>query len=39
MEENTKGKPRYRQPTIRVLDESEVLAALQMTSAASTWWT
>jgi hypothetical protein len=38
MGQDAKTKPRYQTPTIRVLDETEVLAALQMTSAASTWW-
>jgi hypothetical protein len=28
----------YGQPTIRVMDESEVLAAFQTTSAGITWW-
>jgi Coenzyme PQQ synthesis protein D (PqqD) len=28
----------YGQPTIRVMDESEVLAAFQVTSAGITWW-
>lgn len=39
MDQPAKAKPSYQKPTIRVLDESEMLAALQMTSAASTWWT
>lgn len=38
MDQGAKAKPRYQKPTIRVVDETEMLAALQMTSAASTWW-
>jgi hypothetical protein len=38
MDQGAKPKASYQKPTIRVLDETEMLAALQMTSAASTWW-
>ena len=31
-------RPAYGQPSIRVMDESEVLAAFQVTSAGVTWW-
>lgn len=35
-------RPKYVQPTLRVMDESEILAAFQMTaariSAAGCWW-
>jgi hypothetical protein len=28
----------YEAPTIRVMDEQEVLSAFQVTVAATTWW-
>ena len=28
----------YETPTIRVMDEKEVLSAFQVTVAATTWW-
>ena len=30
--------PAYQKPTIRVMDEKEVLSAFQVTVAAITWW-
>ena len=30
--------PRYQNPSIRELDEKEVLSAFQVTVAAVTWW-
>lgn len=38
MDQRAKPKPSYQTPTIKVLDETEMLAALQVTSAASFWW-
>jgi hypothetical protein len=32
------GLPAYQKPTIRVMDEKEVLSAFQVTVAAITWW-
>lgn len=31
-------KPSYQAPTVRVLDETEMLAAFQITSAGTSWW-
>ncbi len=31
-------KPTYQKPAVKVLDESEMLAAFQVTSAISGWW-
>jgi hypothetical protein len=32
-------KPKYETPTVKVMDESEVLTAFQVTAAgASMWW-
>jgi hypothetical protein len=30
--------PKYQTPVIQVMDESEVLAAFQITSAGASWW-
>jgi hypothetical protein len=30
--------PAYQKPTIRMMDEKEVLSAFQVTVAATTWW-
>ena len=30
--------PAYQKPTVRVMDEKEVLSAFQVTVAAITWW-
>jgi hypothetical protein len=30
--------PAYQKPTIRVMDEKEVLSAFQVTVAAISWW-
>jgi hypothetical protein len=30
--------PAYQKPSIRVMDEKEVLSAFQVTVAAITWW-
>jgi hypothetical protein len=35
--EATATRP-YEAPTIRVMDEQEVLSAFQVTVAATTWW-
>lgn len=36
----TNAKPKYETPTVRVMDESEVLTAFQVTAAGATmWWT
>jgi hypothetical protein len=32
------GLPAYQKPSIRVMDEKEVLSAFQVTVAAITWW-
>ena len=32
------GRPVYQKPSIRVLDEKEVLSAFQVTVAGMTWW-
>jgi hypothetical protein len=39
-DDESRGQQRsvYGQPTIRVMDESEILAAFQTTSAGITWW-
>jgi hypothetical protein len=31
-------RPKYEPPTIRVMDETEVLKAFQLTSAGVSWW-
>jgi hypothetical protein len=31
--------PAYQKPTIRVMDEKEVLSAFQVTVASISWWT
>jgi hypothetical protein len=31
--------PAYQKPTIRIMDEKEVLSAFQVTVAGTTWWT
>jgi hypothetical protein len=31
--------PTYEKPTIRVMDEKDVLSAFQVTVASMTWWT
>lgn len=36
---DTIAKPRYEAPTVKVMDESEVLTAFQVTAAGATvWW-
>jgi len=30
--------PAYQKPSIRVMDEKEVLSAFQVTVAGTTWW-
>jgi hypothetical protein len=30
--------PAYQKPTIRMMDEKEVLSAFQVTVAGTTWW-
>jgi len=35
---NTGAVRPYEAPTIRVMDENEVLSAFQVTVAAGTWW-
>jgi len=37
---STKGesRPEYQRPELRVMDESEILKAFQITSAGVTWW-
>jgi hypothetical protein len=37
--DHSTAPPLYRVPTVRMMDESEVLAAFQVTSAGLTWWT
>lgn len=38
-ERSTKDQlPKYEAPAIKVMDESEVLAAFQITSAGASWW-
>ncbi len=32
-------RPKYQTPTIRVMSETEMLAAFQITSAGASWWT
>ncbi|MFY9687355.1 MAG: hypothetical protein WAJ88_16265 [Pseudolabrys sp.] len=32
------GLPDYEKPSIRMMDEKEVLSAFQVTVAATTWW-
>ena len=32
-------RPKYEAPTIRLMDETEVLKAFQLTSAGVSWWT
>lgn len=32
-------RPKYEPPTIRLMDETEVLKAFQLTSAGVSWWT
>jgi hypothetical protein len=32
------ARPVYERPSIRVLDEKDVLSAFQVTVAAITWW-
>jgi hypothetical protein len=32
------SRPMYERPSIRVLDEKDVLSAFQVTVAAITWW-
>jgi len=34
----TESRRRYQKPTIKVMDESEMLAAFQITSAGASWW-
>jgi hypothetical protein len=34
----TNVKPKYEPPTVRVMDESEVLTAFQVTAAGATMW-
>ncbi len=31
-------RPKYEPPTIRLMDETEVLKAFQLTSAGVSWW-
>jgi hypothetical protein len=39
MDRSTANKPLYQTPSIRVVDETEMLAKFQVTSAVSGWWT
>jgi len=32
-------RPKYEPPTIRLMDETEILRAFQFTSASISWWT
>ena len=32
------AKKLYQTPTVKVMDETEMLAAFQITSAGSSWW-
>jgi hypothetical protein len=34
----SQNKPDYQKPSIRMMDEKEVLSAFQVTVAAATWW-
>ena len=36
---STAERPKYEPPTIRLMDETEVLKAFQLTSAGVSWWT
>ncbi len=41
MTSDTSTKPKYEAPSVKVMDESEVLTAFQVTAAgtgASMWW-
>jgi len=36
----TNAKPKYETPKVKLMDESEVLTAFQVTAAGATmWWT
>lgn len=38
MRPDAQAKRPYEPPTIKVLDESEMLAQFQITSAGTSWW-
>jgi hypothetical protein len=38
MDREPEPKPQYQTPTVRVLDETEMLAQFQVTSAVTGWW-
>ena len=38
MKQDEAGKPAYRTPSVRVMDEAEMLAQFQVTSAITGWW-
>jgi hypothetical protein len=38
-EKNTSERPKYERPSVRVLNEEEILSAFQVVQAGgSTWW-
>jgi hypothetical protein len=38
MKQQPEARRKYQTPTIRVMDEAEMLAAFQITSAGTSWW-
>ncbi len=38
MDHGQTTKPPYRTPTVRVVDEAEMLVQFQVTTATSGWW-
>jgi hypothetical protein len=38
MEQGSASKRKYQKPVVKVMDESEMLAAFQITSAGASWW-
>jgi len=38
MEHTQTSKPPYQTPTVRVVDEAEMLVQFQVTTAVTSWW-
>jgi len=38
MKQTPVSKRKYQTPTVKVMDETEMLAAFQITSAGASWW-
>ena len=35
---SSNGERKYEKPTVRIIDEKEILSAFQVSIVATTWW-